>query len=75
MRTGGSMENLKAHRWFKDLDWVRTIQDQLLGKQLRPPFVPPVVNLSKEVSTAMNKRAFAALIDVRTPHRKRNWKT
>ena len=23
MRMGGSIENLKAHRWFKTLDWVR----------------------------------------------------
>ena len=40
------------------------MQDQLLARQVRPPYVPPAVNLSKETSTAISKRAFMACIEV-----------
>ena len=67
LRLGGSIDHLKAHRWFKGLDWVLCTQDQLLGRQMRTPYVPPTPNLSKETAAAISKRAFMACIEV-TPY-------
>ena len=33
----GGAEDVKRHRWFKNIDW-----DDVVGKKLRPPIVPNV---------------------------------
>ena len=65
MRTGGSIDNLKAHKWFKDFDWVHSTQDRLISKQLTAPYVPSVTTIAKETTTALARRQFMEVIDVR----------
>jgi cGMP-dependent protein kinase len=65
MRTGGSIDNLKAHKWFKDFDWVLFTQDRLISKQLTAPYVPNVTTLAKDTAAALARRRFMEVIDVR----------
>ena len=48
LRTGGSIENLKAHPWFGTIDWVIFIQDSMISKSVQPPFVPETSGFAKE---------------------------
>ena len=66
MRSGGSIDNLKANQWFKDMDWVPFTQDVLISKQLKPPFIPNVSNISYETESALKRRQFMEIIDVST---------
>ncbi|CAG9331746.1 unnamed protein product [Blepharisma stoltei] len=60
MRTGGSIENLKAHPWFNGFNW-----DQLLSRQLEPPYRPRVSDLSREVQASLkNKRSISDIISI-----------
>jgi cGMP-dependent protein kinase len=64
MRTGGSIDNLKAHKWFKDFAWVPLTQYSLISKQLAAPYVPNVGAIAKEATAAIARRQFMELIDV-----------
>jgi cGMP-dependent protein kinase len=45
IRLGGNYAALKANPWFDHLDWVwrwiLNIQDKLMDRELKPPYVPP----------------------------------
>jgi cGMP-dependent protein kinase len=64
MRTGGGIEQLKAHRWFNGFDWVNSIQDRLYSRELRPPYTPGVSNINREVAIARVKRPTIDVIAV-----------
>lgn len=66
MRTGGDVDRLKAHRWFNGFEWVIATQDKLLSKELRPPFIPNVNDINREIAIAMVKRSSIESIEVRT---------
>mmetsp|Transcript_10580 Transcript_10580/g.20390 ORF Transcript_10580/g.20390 Transcript_10580/m.20390 type:complete len:437 (+) Transcript_10580:278-1588(+) len=52
LRTGGSIENLKANVWFSDINW-----DTLLSKGERAPFVPKLSSLTADITQALNSSA------------------
>lgn len=51
MRTGGSIENLKSNHWFTGLSW-----DQLLSRQIEPPYKPRVSDLSRDIQASLKSR-------------------
>ena len=53
VRSGGSIDNLKAHSWFSGFDWVPLIQDGLISKQMAAPYIPEKVDYSQEVAEAI----------------------
>lgn len=55
MRVGGSPEQLLRHHWFQGIDWVRYSQDQLISRQLRPPYIPPTRTLLNEIQEAIRR--------------------
>lgn len=48
MRTGGSVNNLKAHPWFHGFNW-----DGLINRQLPTPFKPRMPDLTREIQSAL----------------------
>jgi len=52
LRFSGGWERLKAHSWFSGFSWVRAIQDQLLDRELQPPYVPPPPAPAHPITTA-----------------------
>ena len=48
LRNGGSIGNLKGHRWFGDIHW-----DALVGKMIKSPYTPTLPNLDKDISKAL----------------------
>lgn len=53
----GNFESLKKHSWFSRYNW-----DDLLNKQIEPPFKPPVQNLKKEIEKGKSSENFDAAI-------------
>mmetsp|Transcript_3449 Transcript_3449/g.5312 ORF Transcript_3449/g.5312 Transcript_3449/m.5312 type:complete len:871 (-) Transcript_3449:744-3356(-) len=51
LRTGGSIQNLKSHEWFRDLNW-----DSVLCRQVPAPFQPPVKDFSDKINKALKKQ-------------------
>lgn len=49
-RTGGSVSRLKDHSWFCSFDW-----NQLIVRQLSPPFVPPQSSVETLVDAAFQR--------------------
>lgn len=47
VRTGGSLENLKQHPWFKLCEW-----EKILDKSCSVPFIPVIPNFNLEVEKA-----------------------
>mmetsp|Transcript_691 Transcript_691/g.1250 ORF Transcript_691/g.1250 Transcript_691/m.1250 type:complete len:878 (-) Transcript_691:74-2707(-) len=50
VRVGGSPEQLMKHHWFQGIDW-----DQLVSRQVRPPYIPPTKNLINEIQEAIRR--------------------
>ncbi|CAG9323131.1 PKG_22 [Blepharisma stoltei] len=50
MRTGGSIDNLKNHPWFQGFNW-----EHLLTREIRPPYVPRVNDLSRDIQSALKQ--------------------
>ncbi|CAG9324622.1 PKG_24 [Blepharisma stoltei] len=48
-RTGGSIENLKNHKWFANFNW-----DRLLSRQLKMPYLPKLKSLHDEIEAAFS---------------------
>lgn len=64
LRTGGSLENLKANHWFDSFDW-----DGLISKQTPAPFPPDKVDYSRDITNAVAKKRFLDAIDEITRER------
>ncbi|CAG9333323.1 PKG_5 [Blepharisma stoltei] len=47
----GTIETIKAMKWFEDIDW-----DAMLGKQIKPPYIPRLPNQSAELNQAMKSK-------------------
>ncbi|CAG9313369.1 PKG_10 [Blepharisma stoltei] len=50
MRTGGSIDNLKNHQWFQGFNW-----EHLLTREIRPPYIPRVNDLSRDIQSALKQ--------------------
>ena len=46
----GTYKTIKENPWFTGLDW-----DKLLGKLLKPPYVPTMGSLKSEVNAALKR--------------------
>ncbi|CAG9332054.1 PKG_37 [Blepharisma stoltei] len=46
----GTVETVKEHKWFQGMDW-----DGLLGKQLKPPYVPKLESLAGEIEHGLKR--------------------
>ena len=53
----GSVKTLKEHVWFVGLNW-----DSVLGKQLKPPFIPKAENLSTSLQKNRNIESLQEII-------------
>ncbi|CAG9311323.1 PKG_8 [Blepharisma stoltei] len=51
IRTGGSTEKLREHKWFRNFNW-----DQLLLKQKRVPYIPKLKTLENELNNAFKSQ-------------------
>ena len=50
MRTGGKRGPLKQEPWLADVNW-----DDVIGKRLTPPFIPPTELPTREIEEAIRK--------------------
>ena len=58
LRSGGSLDNLKSHKWLKGVDW-----EGLLEKKVEPPYVPVLANLHWDIEKAIkNKTSISQVI-------------
>ena len=50
MRTGGKKGPLKSEPWLANVNW-----NDLMSKQLTPPFIPPTELPTREIEAALKK--------------------
>ena len=54
LRLSGSMERFKKNPWFNDISWVSNRQDELLDREVSPPYVPQLNDMTGSMAASLS---------------------